>query len=221
MPDPGFQTKDLRVWRRDSPQKLLVDLSLSVAPGEVLTIMGPSGSGKSTALSALIGSLPPDFAQSGDIVVNGQSVSDLPPHLRRIGLMFQDDILFPHLSVAENLGFALKSQRGDRKARAAKIEEALAAANLAGFGPRDPASLSGGQRSRVALMRSLLADPKVLLLDEPFSRLDAELRASVRGFVLEQAKIRAIPVVLVTHDAQDARAAGGPVVSPTGVPVAL
>lgn len=219
MPDSGFEVKNLRVWHRNRPETPLVSLSFTIEPGEVVTIMGPSGSGKSTALAAISGHLAPEFQQSGDIIVSGRSVTTLPPHLRQIGLMFQDDILFPHLSVAENLGFALKAQGQDRHARAAVIEAALTAAELPGFGPRDPATLSGGQRSRVALMRSLLASPKVLLLDEPFSRLDAELRATMRDFVFDQTRRRQIPVILVTHDAQDAIAAGGPILSPLGATV--
>jgi putative thiamine transport system ATP-binding protein len=132
--------------------------------------------------------------------------------------MFQDDVLFPHLSVGGNLAFAIPPQikRAERRAR---IEAALAAADLAGFGHRDPATLSGGQRARVALMRMLLAQPCALLLDEPFSRLDADLRAQIRGFVLDKLRAEGLPALLVTHDAEDARAAGGRVVSPLGQPL--
>jgi putative thiamine transport system ATP-binding protein len=125
--------------------------------------------------------------------------------------LFQDDVLFPHLSVAQNLGFGLRpgSSRIDRQAR---VEAALDRMGLSDFGPRDPASLSGGQRARVALARTLLAEPLALLLDEPFSKMDQTLRAQIRDLVF--AETRNLPVILVTHDPEDARAAGGPVVSP-------
>ena len=193
----------------------LVRLTASVAAGEVLTIMGPSGAGKSTLLGALIGALDPAFTQTGRVSLNGQDITDLPPSLRRIGILFQDDILFPHLSVAGNLAFALPRRPGQtRAARTEVIEAGLKEMDLAGAGPRDPATLSGGQRARVALLRSLLAQPKALLLDEAFSRLDTTLRGQIRGLVFDKA--RALPVIMVTHDAEDARAAAGRVLTPLG-----
>jgi putative thiamine transport system ATP-binding protein len=191
----------------------LVRLSAAIAPGEVLTIMGPSGSGKSTLLSALIGALPPAFGMTGRVLLDGRDVTRLPTRARRIGILFQDTLLFPHLSVAGNLGFALPAGTPGRSRR---IEAALAEAGLAGFGPRDPATLSGGEAARVALLRTLLAEPRALLLDEPFARLDADRRARIRSFVLDRARDRGLPVLLVTHDPEDARAAGGRVVSPLG-----
>lgn len=193
----------------------IVALDITVQKGEVLTLMAPSGAGKSTALAAIIGTLPPAFALSGQILLNGQDVTRLPTRLRRIGLLFQDDVLFPHLTVGGNLGFALPPRIPDRRAR---IEEALASAGLAGFAGRDPATLSGGQRARVALLRSLLAEPRALLLDEPFSRLDAGLRDQIRSFVFDRARRLGLPMILVTHDAEDAHAAGGPVLDPLGRP---
>lgn len=197
----------------DPGQRALVQISAQIAPGEVLSVMGPSGSGKSTLLAALTGTLDPAFRLSGRILLNGADVTALPANVRRIGILFQDPLLFPHLSVAGNLAFAVPRHTPDRTT---KIEAALAEAGLSGFGPRDPATLSGGERSRVALMRTLLAEPRALLLDEPFSRLDADRRAQIRGFVFDTARQRGLPVVLVTHDAEDARAAGGRIVSPLG-----
>ena len=196
----------------------LVKLDTEIAPGEVLTIMGPSGCGKSTALAALIGALPPAFGMSGRVVLDGRDITALPPHARRLGILFQDDVLFPHLSVAGNLGFGLPKGVDDR---AGRIEAALAEAGLAGMGGRDPATLSGGQRARVALLRCLLSEPRGLLLDEPFAKLDTELRGQIRAFVFERARAHGLPVILVTHDQQDARAAGGRVISVTGEAVAL
>jgi putative thiamine transport system ATP-binding protein len=189
----------------------LVRLSARVTPGQVLTVMGPSGSGKSTLLAALIGALPAAFTLSGRVLLNDEDITTLPTAQRRIGILFQDDVLFPHLSVAQNLGFGLRPG-GSRVDRQARVEAALDRMGLSGFGPRDPASLSGGQRARVALARTLLAEPLALLLDEPFSKLDQALRAQVRDLVF--AETHNLPVILVTHDPEDAHAAGGPVVSP-------
>ncbi len=211
----GLDLQRLTVRQGDA---LLVALDRRVAPGEVLSVMGASGSGKSTLLAALIGTLPRGFAMTGRIVLNGVDVTDLPTRARRIGILFQDDVLFAHLSVGGNLGFGLPSRTPDRTAR---IAAGLAEMGLAGFADRDPASLSGGQRARVALLRALLAEPQALLLDEPFSRLDTDLRAQIRALVFAHARARGLPLVLVTHDAEDARAAGGVVVSPLGAPVDL
>lgn len=199
--------------------EVIVSLDAVVAPGEVLTIMGPSGSGKSTALAAIIGTLDPSFTLSGRLVLEGRDVTGLPTRARRIGLLFQDDVLFPHLSVGGNLAFALPASVRGRTARKAAVEAALGRADLAGFAERDPATLSGGQRARVALMRTILAQPKALLLDEPFSRLDAGLRDRIRGFVLQMIRAEGLPAILVTHEPDDARAAAGPILDPLGRPV--
>lgn len=197
----------------------LVDLNLTVAPGTVLTIMGPSGSGKSTALSAILGTLTPGFTRQGRIALAGRDITDLPPHLRKVGLLFQDDVLFPHLSVGANLAFGIPPTIKGRQARRALVDAALDSAGLAGFALRDPSTLSGGQRARVALMRTLLSEPCALLLDEPFSRLDTELRGQIREFVFGRIRSAGLATVLVTHDLEDAQAAGGPVISPLGQPL--
>jgi putative thiamine transport system ATP-binding protein len=190
--------------------RALVDgLDLAIAPGECVTLMGPSGSGKSTLLAFVAGSLDPAFRAQGRVLVGVDDVTALAPERRRIGIQFQDDLLFPHLTVGGNLAFALDARVRGRAARRERIDAALAEADLAGFADRDPSTLSGGQRARVALMRTLLAEPRALLLDEPFNRLDAQLRDEVRRFVFDHAGERAIPMLLVTHDEADARAAGG------------
>ncbi len=206
----GLRLERLRVTREG---RLVAALDAHIAPGAVLTVMGPSGSGKSTLLSAIIGAVAPGFAVAGRVRLDGRDLTGLPPQERRVGILFQDDALFAHLSVGGNLAFALPPSVRGRAARRARVEAALADAELTGFADRDPATLSGGQRARVALMRALLAEPRALLLDEPFSRLDAALRAQIRDFVFQRARDRRLPVLLVTHDAEDARAAGGPVVS--------
>ena len=187
----------------------LLSIDRHIAPGEVLTVMGPSGSGKSSLLGFVTGTLPPAFRTEGRVCLDGRDISGLPTHRRRIGILFQDDLLFPHLSVAGNLGFGLAAGHRDRPQR---IEGALSEIGMEGFGPRDPATLSGGQRARVALMRTLLSEPAALLLDEPFSRLDADRRARTRSMVFDTCRKRHLPVVMVTHDADDADAANGPVV---------
>jgi putative thiamine transport system ATP-binding protein len=191
-------------------------LSTTVAAGEVLTIMGPSGSGKSTLLAALIGALPPGFRATGRLILNDRDITQLPTEARRIGILFQDPLLFPHLSVGGNLAFALPPSLRPAAARHAKIAEALAEVGLEGFANRDPATLSGGQRARVALQRMLLAGPEAILLDEPFSGLDLALRRQIRSLVFSTAQSRGLPVILVTHDTEDAEAAGGRIVSPMG-----
>jgi putative thiamine transport system ATP-binding protein len=179
----------------------------------VTTLMGPSGCGKSSLLSYLCGTLEPAFEASGRVRLDGVAIDALPPEQRRLGILFQDDLLFPHLSVGENLAFALPPTVRGRRERRARVEAALEEAELPGFAERDPATLSGGQRARVALMRTLLARPRALLLDEPFSRLDHELRERVRRFVFDHARRAGLPTLLVTHDPADAEAAGGAVVA--------
>ena len=192
---------------------LLIDrLSLSVAPGEIVTVMGPSGCGKSSLLAYLCGTLDPEFTASGEVWIGEEELSGLPAESRRLGILFQDDLLFPHLSVAENLAFGLSHEISGRAERQSAVAAALAEAGLAGLGERDPATLPGGQRARAALMRTLLARPRALLLDEPFSKLDADLRDRIRRFVFEHARDAGLPTLLVTHDQRDADVAGGSVI---------
>ena len=190
---------------------LIAGLELAVAAGEIVTVMGPSGCGKSTLLAWLCGGVAPAFRVTGRALLNGAEITALPPETRHIGILFQDDLLFPHLSVGENLAFGIPPGI-DRAGRAARIAAALVEAELPGFADRDPGTLSAGQRARVALMRTLLSEPKALLLDEPFGKLDAGLRGRIRRFVFDHAAERRLPVLLVTHDPDDAAAAGGRVI---------
>lgn len=161
-------------------QPLLREVDFSVAPGEVLTLMGPSGSGKSTLFAWMIGALAGDFRAEGELWLNGRRCDTLPTERRRIGILFQDPLLFYHFSVGQNLQLALpESVRGE--ARKAAVEQALSRAGLHGFAAR----------------------PEALLLDEPFSRLDAALRAAFRHWVFEELARQAIPAILVTHDRED------------------
>lgn len=193
----------------------LIGLDRSIAPGEVLTVMGPSGVGKSSLLAYAAGFLDPAFEARGRVLSGITDVTGLAPHLRRLGLLFQDPLLFPHLDVGANLAFALAPELKGRSARRAAVETALSEVELDGFASRDPATLSGGQKARVALMRVLLARPRALLLDEPFSKLDAALRGQIRQLVFSKARENRLPILLVTHDIADAEAAGGPVVDLT------
>ncbi len=204
----GLRLRALRIKHGDHP---LLELDLIVPPATVLSVMGPSGVGKSTLLAAITGQMNADFSLEGEILLNGRDLCPLPPQERRVGILFQDHLLFPHLSVGANLAFGLAPHiRG--RARRTRIKNALAEIGLEGFHDRDPETLSGGQKARVALMRMLLSEPDLLLLDEPFSRLDATLRSQMRDLVFTFARDRALPVLMVTHDAADAEAAGGPIV---------
>jgi putative thiamine transport system ATP-binding protein len=189
--------------------KTLLQLDTAIEPGATLTVMGPSGVGKSSLLAYIAGFLSPDFEAHGEIYLNDNCLNALPAEQRQIGLLFQDPLLFPHLSVAQNLSFALPGRLRNRQAL---VEQALRAVSLEGFGHRDPATLSGGQKARVALQRLLLSQPKAVLLDEPFSRLDAHLRQEVRQHVFQALREAGLPTILVTHDAADAAASGGPVI---------
>jgi putative thiamine transport system ATP-binding protein len=193
---------------------LVSGLHLHVPPGEILTLMGPSGCGKSSVLAAIAGTLASvseglqPLQLQGSVQLNGRELSHTPTHQRGVGLVFQDALLFPHMTVAENLLFAVPASGTNGTSlsnaqRQARVQQALQEAELTGMGERDPSTLSGGQRARVALMRALLAEPQALLLDEPFSKLDAALRAQLRPWVFAHVRERRIPVVLVTHDEQD------------------
>jgi putative thiamine transport system ATP-binding protein len=212
--DKGLHLRHLRIALAG---KTLVQLDVAIKPGEILSVMGPSGSGKSTLLAVIAGIAAPGFVTTGQVLLDGRDIALLPPHERHVGILQQDDLLFPHLSVAGNLAFALPESLRERRVRRARVEEALAQADLAGFGARAPATLSGGQRARVAVLRMLLAEPRALLLDEPFSSLDQDLRAQFRQFVFGTARERKLPVLLVTHEREDAELAGGPVVAPDGL----
>ncbi len=166
-------------------------------------MLGPSGSGKSSLLAWATGTLDPAFRAQGQLRLEGRDITALPPERRRLGILFQDDLLFPHLSVGGNLAFALPPGLG-RAERRRRVEEALAGAGLPGLADRDPASLSGGQRARVATLRALLAEPRALLLDEPFGALDAATRADFRAFLFARLAALGIPALLVTHDPGDA-----------------
>ncbi len=199
----GLQSDVTRLTLRqhDIDILLITHLQINVPPGIVHTVMGASGSGKSSLLAAVCGTLAPVFTFEGAVSLNGLRIDAQPTEQRRVGILFQDDLLFAHMTVRENLLFAVPT--GPRAQREAVVKQALDDAELSGFANADPATLSGGQRARIALMRALLAQPHALLLDEPFSRLDAALRGRMREFVFATVRKRQIPVLLVTHDEAD------------------
>lgn len=202
----GLELRDVRIGLRDAE---LVSVDLTIAPGEIVTLMGPSGSGKSSLLGHICGTLPDVFDVSGQVVLDGRPLDGVAPQDRHVGILFQDDLLFPHLSVGGNLAFAVPSSVKGRANRRARVNEALKSADMDGFFDRDPATLSGGQRARVALMRVLLSQPCALLLDEPFSKLDSELRDQIRTFVFDLCRKNKLPTLMVTHDPEDGDAASG------------
>ncbi|MET0764700.1 MAG: ABC transporter ATP-binding protein [Blastococcus sp.] len=187
---------------------LSLDVGIEVADGEVLAVLGPNGAGKSTLLRVLAGLLLPD---DGSVVLDGATVWDddgahVPAHRRALGMVFQDHLLFPHLSVTENVAFGLRT-RGVRKADARTTADAwLTRVGLDGLGGRRPGQLSGGQAQRAALARALVGDPRVLLLDEPLSALDARTRLTVRAELRRHLAEFGGSTVLVTHDPVDAMA---------------
>lgn len=204
--NPTLYIKQLKITLNDEP---LLAIDRAIVPGEVLTVMGPSGSGKSTLLAYLAGFLSPAFKAGGEVFLEHTRLDTLPAERRGLGLLFQDPLLFPHLSVAGNLRFGLPKHIPNKPQQ---VSEALEQVGISGFETRDPATLSGGQQARVALMRLLLSKPRAVLLDEPFSKLDMALRQEMRAWVFKQLRDAGLPALLVTHDHADADAAGGPII---------
>jgi len=190
-----------RVTVRFGDRVVLPQVSLTVAAGDVVALLGPSGSGKSTLLKTIAGIV---RADSGTIRVDGLDVTDVPTHRRHIGLVFQDNQLFPHRSVLDNVAFGLQMASVDRRLRHQRADDWLDRVGLGGFGPRDVSGLSGGEAKRVALARTMITDPRVVLLDEPLTGLDRALHdrlATDLRAVLVDAGTTAL---LVTHDHEEA-----------------
>ncbi|WP_070963073.1 ATP-binding cassette domain-containing protein [Vibrio sonorensis] len=188
---------------KTSGEPLFSNLSLTIEPGEVVCLMGPSGCGKSTLLDLIAGHLSPEFSYRGSIKLGGTSITELEAHQRQVGILFQDDLLFPHLNVWQNLAFALPNEvKGEQRRQQAT--RALESIQLSYLSESYPDQISGGQRARISLIRMLLAKPKLALLDEPFSKLDKELRIQFRDWVIGQLHHANIPALLVTHDIDDA-----------------
>ena len=185
--------------RGDEPA--LSELSLAVEPGELVALLGPSGCGKTTALKIVAGLLRPT---AGDVLVEGRSVVGVPPEKREAAMVFQKSLLFPHMSVEANVGFGLRMRRVLHEESSRRIEEALRRVRMEGFADRKPDELSGGQQQRVALARALVTGPRLLLLDEPLSALDANLREEMRGLIKRLQREGGYTTVFVTHDQEEA-----------------
>jgi putative thiamine transport system ATP-binding protein len=196
---------DVSIYLTDKP--LINTLSFSVNQGEVLSIMGPSGCGKSTLLNFLCGTLPSTFRATGEVHLNNKILTSLAVEQRKVGILYQSPLLFPHMNNLENLMFAIPAYIKGKQRQALALDK-LSQFNLADKALSTPQHLSGGQQARIALLRTLLSEPEYLLLDEPFGKLDSTLRQSVREFVLEQVKISKLPTILVTHDTEDCQAMG-------------
>ena len=187
--------------RRYGRYLALDDLTLSVAPGEFVSLLGPSGSGKSTLLGILGGFVTPS---SGRVRIGGEDVTFMPPHKRDIGVVFQNYALFPHLTVGENVAFPLRARRLPKADWAAKVRDALAMVELSGYEDRRIAAMSGGQRQRVALARAMVFEPRLILMDEPLSALDKQLRESMQIELRHLHEKLGATTIYVTHDQREA-----------------
>lgn len=177
------------------------DVSFAVSQGEVVALTGPSGCGKSTLLRAIAGLEP---LLTGNVLWNQEDLASVPPHRRGFGLMFQDGQLFAHMSVARNVAYGLSAQRVSRPERAVRVQQLLDLVGLPGYGERAVTELSGGERQRVALARSLAPKPRLLLLDEPLSALDRQLREHLAGELAQMLRATGTTAILVTHDTYEA-----------------
>lgn len=173
------------------------DVNLEIEKGELVTLLGPSGCGKTTTLRMIAGF---EFPTSGEIILDGQQINSLPPHKRDMSMVFQSYAIFPHLTVFENIAYGLNVQRLPKNEINARVNQVLELVHLEGYGHRAPTQLSGGQQQRVALARALVMEPKVLLMDEPLSNLDAKLREEMRTEIRRIQKELNITSVYVTHD---------------------
>jgi len=181
--------------------QVLNGINLNIAAGEFFAFLGPSGSGKSTLLRAIAGFGP---KPAGRILIGGDDVTALPPWNRNVGMVFQSYALWPHLSVFRNVAFGLNERKVPKDEIRSRVNEALEMVNLSGYGERRPAQLSGGQQQRVAIARTLVVKPRVLLLDEPLSNLDANLRVRMRGDIRELQQRLGLTTIFVTHDQEEA-----------------
>ena len=200
-PDAEIAVRLDGVIKRFGDVVALHQLSLPVRRGELMTLLGPSGCGKTTVLNLVAGFFSPD---GGEIQIGGERVNDVPTYRREIGMMFQNYALFPHMTVAANVAYGLKARGLSKGEIGRRVSDALALVKLAGYQDRKPRALSGGQQQRVALARALVINPKVLLLDEPFSALDKNLRAAMQVELREIQRKLGVTTIFVTHDQSEA-----------------
>ena len=189
-------------WFPSKGKPFIENLNIKVSNGKILTIFGSSGIGKSSLINIIAGVYENNLLVTGDIILNNKKITNILPEKRKIGLLLQDGILFPHLNVEQNLIFGIKKKLTNKE-KHLLINEHLIKANLEGFENRYPNTLSGGQKARVACLRAILSEPDALLLAEPFSSIDYEQRKSFRSFVVNQIREKKIPCILVTHDESD------------------
>jgi len=199
MTTPGLHIRNVTVGVDGSP--VLTNVSLRVERGEIVAVLGPSGSGKSTLLRVVAGLV---AASTGSVHIDGADISGIPTHRRGVGLVFQNNQLFPHLDVAGNVGYGLRIARMPAAQRRARVMELLALVNMSGHADRDVATLSGGEAARVALARSLATTPRILLLDEPLSGLDHDLRYALADDLRRVIRAAGSTALLVTHDPVEA-----------------
>jgi putative spermidine/putrescine transport system ATP-binding protein len=202
QPDTQVADVELRgIAKRYGEAVAVDDVSLTVAPGELLSLLGPSGCGKTTTLRVVAGFVPPD---RGRVLLKNADVTAVPPNKRDVGMLFQNYALFPHLTAADNIAFGLRMRGVPRPQRRLRVEQALELVRLGDFGQRYPRQLSGGQQQRVALARAVVIHPSVLLLDEPLSNLDAQLRHELRTEIRQLQQTLGITTIFVTHDQEEA-----------------
>ena len=201
MKSSPVQIRNIALSYDGGRTQVLKDISLDIAAGEFFALLGPSGSGKSTLLRLIAGF---NTAQSGQLLVGGEDITRVPPHQRNIGMVFQNYALWPHLTVRDNVAFGLVERRWSRADIDTKVAEMLALTGLEDYAARRPGQLSGGQQQRVALARTLAISPRVLLLDEPLSNLDAKLRVQMREELKRLQRRLGITTIFVTHDQEEA-----------------
>lgn len=189
------------IYKTYDGKPLLKGISFDVAQGETLCLLGPSGSGKSTLLRIISGL---EEAESGDVLWQGESLANVPPHLRNFGLIFQDYALFPHLNVFQNVAFGLRMQKLPKDEILKRVTESLKQAHLTGFESRRVTDLSGGEQQRVALARALAPRPKLLMFDEPLGALDRRLKEYLLAEIREILHKSGVPAIYVTHDQAEA-----------------
>lgn len=193
------ELKDIRV-SYDGKQNILEEMNISMEKGELVSLLGPSGCGKTTTLRVIAGLIEPN---DGEFILDSDNLTKVPVHKRNFGMVFQSYALFPHLTISENVGFGLKLRKESKAVLAQRVSEMLKICGLENLGDRYPKQLSGGQRQRVALARALIIQPKLLLLDEPLSNLDAKLRVAMRIEIKRIQQQLGITTVFVTHDQEE------------------